>query len=166
MKRFKTWAWALLAALLFAQQAPAQPVAPDVNANESRAIAVVREWTEAYNRKDVDKASSYFEDNVQFRIEPGAKVFFFGRDALRKTLGELMTEARTSTGGPLATFQISNMKIVRTSAIGADRDVLVIVQRSDTVKVQGKPVPPVTASGFFRVNPKTWKIEEWLDAPI
>ena len=63
--------------------------------------------------------------------------------------------------------RITGTTIQACTAYGAKGDILVLQLRRDHIttiangKIHDEPV-----GAFFRVSPKTWMLEEWLDAPI
>jgi len=139
------------------------------NQYERKAISVVRDWTAAFASKDVEKAASYMEDNVQFRVDPADPGFSKGRDVainlIRRLVG-LDVPPPPAAGAPARPpMEFGAVKLQQIYAIGGSDEVVVIVRRLDELKINGKALSlPVGA--FYRVNPHDGKIQEWLDAPL
>jgi limonene-1,2-epoxide hydrolase len=122
------------------------------NKYERVAIQVVLDWTAAFAARDAAKVKSFMEDDVEFRLDPSERTLGQGQEALQKTLDKIMPA-------------IGGVKTLRVYAIGGAKEVLVISDRIDDFNIGGKTLK-VTIGGYFRVNPQTRKIEEWLDAPL
>ncbi len=142
---------ALLGASANAQAADKVKTAGN-NEYERVAIQVVLDWTAAFAARDAAKVKSYMEDDVEFRLDPAERDLGHGKAALQKTLDMIMPA-------------IGAVKTLRVYAIGGAKEVLVISDRVDDFNIGGKTLK-VTIGGYFRVNPQTRKIEEWLDAPL
>jgi limonene-1,2-epoxide hydrolase len=159
MKTSSNWKWqsvaasvvTLLGATANAQAADKAKTAGN-NEYERVAIQVVLDWTAAFAARDAAKVKSYMEDDVEFRLDPTERDLGHGKAALQKTLDMIMPA-------------IGAVKTLRVYAIGGAKEVLVISDRVDDFNIGGK-VLKVTIGGYFRVNPQTRKIEEWLDAPL
>lgn len=160
-------------ALALTQSVYAQGSAPAAaNPYERKALSVVRDWTAAFANKDADKAASYMEDNVQFRIDPSDPGFSKGRDVARNLIRRLVgaDTPPPPEGGAAATparprMEFGAIKLRQIYAIGDSNEVVVIVRRIDELKLNGKAMS-IPVGAFYRVNPKDGKIEEWLDAPL
>jgi limonene-1,2-epoxide hydrolase len=122
------------------------------NQYERVAIQVVRDWTAAFAARDAAKVKSYMADDAEFRLDPTEHKLSRGHEALQKTLDMILPA-------------IGGIKTLRIYAIGGPNEVLVISDRIDDFNMGGKKLT-VPVGGFFRVNPNTRKIEEWLDAPL
>lgn len=122
------------------------------NQYERTAIQVVLDWTAAFAAKDAAKVKSYMDAKAQFRLDPSERKLSEGQEALQKTLDMILPA-------------ISGIKTLRIYAIGGPQEVLVVSERIDDFNMGGKVIA-VPIGGFFRVNPQTRKIEEWLDAPL
>jgi len=142
---------ALIAASASAQAADKVKTAGN-NQYERVAIQVVLDWTAAFAAKDAAKIKSYMEDDVEFRLDPSERVLGHGQEALQKTLEKILPA-------------IGGVKTLRVYAIGGAKEVLVVSDRIDDFNIGGKTLK-VDIGGYFRVNPQTRKIEEWLDAPL
>ena len=159
MKTLSTWKWksvtASVLALIFASvsaQAADKVETAGTNQYERTAIQLVLDWTAAFAARDAAKVKSYMADNAQFRLDPSERTLSQGQEALQKTLDMILPA-------------ISGIKTLRIYAIGGPQEVLVVSERIDDFNMGGK-VMAVPIGGFFRVNPQTRKIEEWLDAPL
>jgi limonene-1,2-epoxide hydrolase len=159
MKTSSNWKWqsvtASVAALVVASagaQAADKVKTVGNNEYERVAIKVVLDWTAAFAAKDAAKVKSYMEDNAEFRLDPSERTLSQGQEALQKTLDKIMPA-------------IGGVKTLGVYAIGGAKEVLVVANRIDDFNIGGKTLK-VTIGGFFRVNPQTRKIEEWLDAPL
>lgn len=122
------------------------------NQYEKIAVQVVLDWTAAFAARDAAKLKSYMEDDAEFRLDPTERALGLGKVELQKTLDKIMPS-------------IGAVKTLRVYAIGGAKEVLVISDRVDDFNMGGKTLK-ITVGGYFRVNPKTRKIEEWLDAPL
>ena len=122
------------------------------NEYERAAIQVVLDWTAAFAAKDAAKIKSYMEDDVQFRLDPAERTLGHGKEELQKTLDKILPA-------------IGGIKTTHVYATGGAKEVLVIAERIDDFNIGGKTLK-VDLAAFFRVNPQTRKIEEWLDAPL
>jgi limonene-1,2-epoxide hydrolase len=159
MKPSSGWKWksittsavALLAVSAGAQAAD-QVKTVGNNEHERAAIQVVLDWTAAFAARDAEKVKSYMEEDVEFRLDPAERELGHGKVALQQTLDKIMPA-------------IGAVKTLRVYAIGGAKEVLVISDRVDDFNIGGKTLK-VTVGGYFRVNPQTRKIEEWLDAPL
>ena len=159
MKTMWNWKWRSVAASAVALiVASASAAAADKvktianNEYERTAIQVVLDWTAAFAAKDAAKIKSYMEDDAEFRLDPTERTLGQGKVELQKTLDKIMPS-------------IGAVKTLRVYAIGGAKEVLVISDRVDDFNMGGKTLK-ITVGGYFRVNPQTRKIEEWLDAPL
>jgi len=159
MKKSSNWKWksvnasvvALIAASACAQAA--EKVQTDgKNEYERAAVQLVLDWTAAFAARDAAKVRSYMDDNAEFRLDPTDRTLGQGKEALQKTLDMILP----SIGG---------IKTLSIYAVGGPHEVLVISDRIDDFTMGGKKMS-IPVGGFFRVNPQTHKIEEWLDAPL
>jgi hypothetical protein len=139
------------------------------NQYERKAISIVRDWTAAFASKDAEKAASYMEDNVQFRVDPSDPGFSKGRDVAVKLIRRLVgvDVAPPAAGGAPARppMEFGAVKLQQIYAIGGPAEVVVIVRRLDDLKINGKALS-IPVGAFYRVNPQDGKIQEWLDAPL
>jgi ketosteroid isomerase-like protein len=160
-------------ALVLTQSVLAQGAAPAATKQDERkALSVVRDWTAAFANKDADKAASYMEDNVQFRVDPSDPGFSKGRDTARNLIRQLVgadaptpPPAGAAAGPPRPKMEFGAIKLQQIYAIGDSNEVVVIVRRIDELKLNGKSMS-IPIGAFYRVNPKDGKIEEWLDDPL
>lgn len=137
---------------------------------EQRAKETVRAWVAAFGAGDADKAASYFEDDVQFRMEAALnRNIETGRENARQQLSKLFSRvsqgARGGSGGSGATVKGGNIQLLQTEAVGGSKEVLVITRRIDNVTINGHALR-LPVGSFFRVNAQSGKIEEWLDIPL
>lgn len=134
---------------------------------ERRAEQTVRAWVAAFGAQDADKAASYFEDDVQFRMEAALnRNIETGRENARQQLSRLFDRlSRAAPAGPGPTVQGGTIQLVQTEAIGGSKEVLVITRRIDTVTLNGHTIH-LPVGSFFRVDAQSGKIEEWLDIPL
>jgi hypothetical protein len=134
---------------------------------EARARQTARAFIAAFGEGDAAKAASYFEENVQFRMEAALNPNIeTGRDNARQQLSKLFARisASTPTGaGPHV--QGGTIQLLQTEAVGGSKEVLVITRRIDNVTLNGRPLH-LPVGSFFRVNAQDGKIEEWLDIPL
>jgi hypothetical protein len=134
---------------------------------EQRAKETVRAWIAAFAAKDADKAASYFEDDVQFRMEAALnRNIETGRENARQQLSRLfnrLSQAAPAAHGP--TVRGGTIQLLQTDAIGGSKEVLVITRRIDNVTFNGHALH-LPVGSFFRVNAQSGKIEEWLDIPL
>jgi limonene-1,2-epoxide hydrolase len=144
---------ALIAASAAAQAAePTKVATAGKNEYERAAIKLVLDWTAAFAARDAAKVRSYMDDNAEFRLDPTERTLSQGQEALQKTLDMILPG-------------IGGIKTLRIYAVGGPHEVLVISDRIDDFTMGGKKMA-IPIGGFFRVNPQTHKIEEWLDAPL
>ncbi len=138
---------------------------------EQRAEQTVRAWIAAFGAGDADKAASYFEEDVQFRMEAALnRNIEVGRENARQQLSRLFERVSqgASQGAPAGrgpTVKGGIIQLLQTDAIGGSKEVLVITRRIDNVTINGHPLH-LPVGSFFRVNAQTGKIEEWLDIPL
>jgi limonene-1,2-epoxide hydrolase len=134
---------------------------------EQRAKETVRAWVAAFGDKDADKAASYFEEDVQFRMEAALnRNIETGRENARQQLSRLFDRiSRAAPGASGPKVQAGAIQLVQTAAIGGSKEVLVITRRIDNVILNGRPLH-LPVGSFFRVNAQDGKIEEWLDIPL
>lgn len=134
---------------------------------ERRAQETVRAWIAAFGEKDAAKAASYFEEDVQFRMEAALnRNIETGRENARQQLSRLFNRvSRATPGGPGPNIQGGAIQLLQTEAIGGSKEVLVITRRIDNVTLNGRPLH-LPVGSFFRVNAQDGKIEEWLDVPL
>jgi limonene-1,2-epoxide hydrolase len=160
MKKSSNWKWksvsasvaALIAASACAQAAEKVPTSGKNNEYESAAIQLVLDWTAAFAARDAAKVRSFMDDNAEFRLDPTDRTLGQGQEALQKTLEKILPA-------------IGGIKTLSIHAVGGPHEVLVISDRIDDFTMGGKKLA-IPVGGFFRVNPQTHKIEEWLDAPL
>jgi len=117
---------------------------------ERSAIALINAWVSALLAKDAEKAASYLDENCQYRDDPFQTTLKQGR---AQALNDIRTLLRGLTG----------MKIETAYAVGSQREVLVLVRRTDTFTLMGKSVS-APMGAYFRV--RGGKILEWLDTPL
>lgn len=143
------------------------PSAKAAASYEQRAKETVRGWVAAFAAMDADKAASYFEDDVQFRMEAALnRNIETGRENAHQQLSRLF--ARLSRAAPEnAGAQIKGgaIQLLEVDAVGGSKEVLVITRRIDNVTINGRPLR-LPVGSFFRVNAQDGKIEEWLDIPL
>jgi len=148
---------------VLAQDASTTSAAP----YEQRAVNTVRAFVAAFDAKDADRAASYFEDDVQFRMEVALnRNIEIGRENARQQLRRLferVSSAAQAGDGPRV--RGGKIELVQTEAVGDSKEVLVITRRIDNVTINGRPLQ-LPVGSFFRVNAQTGKIEEWLDVPL
>ncbi len=134
---------------------------------EQRAKQTVRAWVAAFGARDANKAASYFEEDVQFRMEAALnRNIETGRENARQQLSRLFNRvSRAAPGGAGPNIQGGTVKLLQTEAIGGSKEVLVITRRIDNVIINGRPLH-LPVGSFFRVNAQDGKIEEWLDIPL
>ncbi len=134
---------------------------------ERRAKETVRAWITAFGEQDADKAASYFEEDVQFRMEAALnRNIETGRENARQQLSRLFARvSRVTPGGPGPQVQGGTVQLLQTEAIGGSKEVLVITRRIDNITLNGRPFH-LPVGSFFRVNAQDGKIEEWLDIPL
>jgi hypothetical protein len=146
-----------------AQDSAATPAAQ----YEQRAKETVRGWIAAFGAGDADKAASYFEEDVQFRMEAALnRNIETGRENARQQLSRLfkrLSQAAPANHGPAA--KGVTVQLLQTEAIGGSKEVLVITRRIDNVTLNGHALH-LPVGSFFRVNAQSGKIEEWLDIPL
>lgn len=121
-----------------------------VNRYEQTAIEVVNGFNAALANgdvSDVDKAMAYIDDDIRFLVE--TKEPLHGKGEFRRLVSKLQP-------------MIHEIKILRSRAIGNSKEVMVINERIDVVTINGKS-HSLTFGAFYRVNPQTRKIEEWLE---
>jgi hypothetical protein len=159
MNTSSRWNWkslaagaVLLGASLGAQAADKIETAGS-NKYERIAIQVVLDWTAAFAAKDKAKIASYMDDDAEFRLDPTEREFKSGKAALATTLDMILRS-------------VVGVKTRRVYAIGDAKEVLVIVDRVDDFDFGNGKKTVVPLGAFYRVNPQTRKIEEWLDAPL
>ena len=120
------------------------------NQNERMGIEIVRQWTDAFTRKDVNRVLSYMSDDVAFYVDASKR--YRGKEELRKELEFLF---------PV----IDDVKTPRIYAVGGPREVMIITERVDVVTMKGKTIT-VKVGAFFRIDPQTGKIIEWIEQPL
>ena len=134
---------------------------------ERRAVDTVRGFVAAFDAKDADRAASYFEDDVQFRMEVALnRNIEIGRENARQQLHRLferVSSAAQAGDGPRV--RGGKIELVQTETVGDSKEVLVITRRIDNVTINGRPLA-LPVGSFFRVDAQTGKIEEWLDVPL
>jgi len=167
--RFGSWAWMPAAALaLAAGTAVAQPPGGKAAASyEHRAEQTVRGWIAAFGAGDADKAASYFEEDVQFRMEAALnRNIETGRENAHQQLKKLFDRiSHNAPAGPGPHVQAGTVQLTQIDAVGGDKEVLVITRRIDSFTLNGRPFH-LPVGSFFRVNAQSGKIEEWLDIPL
>jgi len=142
-------------ALAAAQQPGAKPTA-----DETRAIQIVTEFVTNL-RKDANKALSLVDDNIVWRGDSREKDLSHGKDSVAK-----MVNMFANPDPKMAQmFSIKGIDILDSHAYGGTYNVLVINRRIDHGVFNGKERDELVG-GFFRVNTKSGKIEEWLEAPL
>jgi limonene-1,2-epoxide hydrolase len=148
---------------VLAQKASSTSAAP----YERRAAETARAFVAAFDAKDADKAVSYFEDDVQFRMEVALnRNIETGRENARQQLRRLFERVSSSSQpGPGPRVRGGKIELVQTETVGDAKEVLVITRRIDHVTINGRPLQ-LPVGSFFRVNGQTGKIEEWLDIPL
>jgi len=149
---------------------PALAVDPSVSAAasyEQRAKETVRGWVAAFSAMDADKAASYFEDDVQFRMEAALnRNIETGRENAHQQLSRLFARlSRTAAGGTGPHIKGGPIQLLEVDAVGGSKEVLVITRRIDSVTINGRLLR-LPVGSFFRVNAQDGKIEEWLDIPL
>jgi len=154
----------------FIQEKPAFAQDPSVKAAaqyEQRAKETVRGWVAAFGAADADKAASYFEPDVQFRMEAALnRNIETGRENARQQLRKLFDRvSRAAPTGSGPTVKGGTIQLLQTEAIGGSKEVLVITRRIDHVTINGHALR-LPVGSFFRVNAQSGKIEEWLDIPL
>ncbi|HEX4025288.1 MAG TPA: nuclear transport factor 2 family protein [Steroidobacteraceae bacterium] len=134
---------------------------------ERRAKETVRAWIAAFGENDAAKAASYFEEDVQFRMEAALnRNIETGRENARQQLSRLFDRMpKVSPGGPGPNAQAGTVQLLQTEAIGGSKEVLVITRRIDSFTLNGRHLH-LPVGSFFRVNAQDGKIEEWLDIPL
>ncbi|MGH8144267.1 MAG: nuclear transport factor 2 family protein [Steroidobacteraceae bacterium] len=144
-----------------------EPSATAANRYERRAKETVSAWITAFGDRDADKAASYFEKDVQFRMEAALnRNIETGRENARQQLKRLFDRvSKAAPGGPGPHVQAGTVKLLETDAIGGSKEVLVITRRTDNIILNGRPFH-LPVGSFFRVNAQDGKIEEWLDIPL
>jgi hypothetical protein len=157
----------ICAALLCATPALAQEASIKAAAPyEQRAKETVRGWIAAFGAMDADKAASYFEDDVQFRMEAALnRNIETGRENAHQQLKRLFERLSHAAPGSAPRVQGGAIQLVQTDAVGGSKEVLVITRRIDNVTINGRPLH-LPVGSFFRVNAQDGKIEEWLDIPL
>jgi SnoaL-like domain len=171
---FTTWGL-LVACAPFITGRPALAQDPSIKAAakyEQRAKQTVRDWVAAFGAGDADKAASYFEDDVQFRMEAALnRNIETGRENARQQLSRLFSRVSqgahggSGSGGSGPTVKGGNIQLLQTEAVGGSKEVLVITRRIDHVTINGHALR-LPVGSFFRVNAQSGKIEEWLDIPL
>lgn len=129
------------------------------SADELKAIQVATEFVQNMHH-DACKAGTFLSDKLKWRGGPDEEL----KHGKESAVGFLLSFADRQSEMAKA-FQINSIEILGASAHGGTRDVLVIMPRFDHGIFFGKAGTEL-AGGFFRVNPVTWKIEEWLDTPL
>lgn len=143
---------AFFASVALADVAGPPPTNGARNDYERKAIAVVHDFTAAFLTKDVQKTASYMEQEVEFRVDPSNPAIMKGQELLQKMMKVMM----------------SNLLDIKTEyiyAVGDSKEVLVIERRIDGFDVEGKRIS-VAVGGFYRVNPESGKIKEWMETPL
>jgi len=147
----------------FAQDSSIKAAAP----YERHAKETVRAWIAAFGANDADKCASYFEQDVQFRMEAALdRNIETGRENARQQLHKLfdrITRAHPTGTGP--TVQAGTVRLLEIDAVGGSKEVLVITRRIDSFTLNGRPFH-LPVGSFFRVNAQSGKIQEWLDIPL
>lgn len=153
----------LPAATALAQQPGGKAAAP----YERRAEQTVRGWIAAFGAGDADKAASYFEDDVQFRMEAALnRNIETGRENAHQQLKKLFDRiSHNAPAGPGPHVQAGTVQLTQIDAVGGNKEVLVITRRIDSFTLNGRPFH-LPVGSFFRVNAQSGKIEEWLDIPL
>ena len=152
----------LAAKPVLAQESSSKAGAP----YEQRAKETVRGWVAAFGAMDADKAASYFEDDVQFRMEVALnRNIETGRENAHQQLKRLFDRLSHSATGNGPKVQGGPIQLIQTEAVGGSKEVLVITRRIDNVTINGRPLH-LPVGSFFRVNAQDGKIEEWLDVPL
>lgn len=127
-----------------------QQLAPQQRAD----VQVVKDWLNALDADDAQKALSYMTPNVEFRFGTGSQVCHGPQPVLARLNHMIM----------LFNPKISDLKIY---AVGGPRGTAVLTSRIDTVNEGGKPgaarVKAPFAAFFVVVN---GKIDEWYENPV
>lgn len=133
---------------------------------EQRAKETVRGWVAAFGAMDADKAASYFEDDVQFRMEAALnRNIETGRENAHQQLKRLFDRLSRRANGNAPRVQSGAIQLLEVDAVGGSKEVLVVTRRIDNVNMNGHPLA-LPVGSFFRVNAQDGKIEEWLDIPL
>lgn len=127
-----------------------EPSSVKLNVHERAAIQLVRDFTNALENKDAERVVSYVEDNVAVHVDQSRRSQ--GKEALQESLNTLM-------------LIINRIETLHIHAIGGPKEVMVIVQRVDDVTINKKDLS-LSVGAFYRINAKTNKIKEWVEAPL
>ncbi|MGH8142290.1 MAG: nuclear transport factor 2 family protein [Steroidobacteraceae bacterium] len=143
---------ALLLSLGLAPHAVAQDeaTAPDIKAG----VQVVKDWLNAVDSGDTQKAVSLMTPNVEFRFGTGSRICH-GPQPVVARLNHIQMDFMP---------KISGLKVY---AVGGPNGVAVLTSRFDTVNQGGKPGAPRTKepfAAFFVVI--HGKIDEWYENPV
>ncbi len=155
-KRRPLYALALCGALLLTMGVSRRAVAQDqqLAPAQQAAVQVVKDWLDALDNNDPQKALSYMTPNVEFRFGTGSQLCHGPQPVLAR-LNHMMM---------LFNPKISDLKIY---AVGGPRGTAVLTSRIDTVNQGGKPGAPRVkapfAAFFVVVN---GKIDEWYENPV
>jgi hypothetical protein len=128
-------------------------------ADERHAIQVVNQFAKDL-RTNPQEAGTLLADNLLWG-DPRMKLQTRGSACASK----MLTMFTNKTSNDPNQFRINSVEIVSDSATGGAGDVYVLMRRIDHGMQNGKKHDELVGV-FFRVDPKTWKIEQWLEGPL
>lgn len=125
------------------------------SAIEQAAIKVVRELTEAYANRDIDRVVSLVSDDVVFKDTPtGTEIH--GVEAFKKDLIRFMN-------GPIAKDLTFGKELTRAHAVGGPGGTVVLIERNSYLSRGGKQVAIPLGAVYWVVN---GKIKGWQGYPL
>jgi hypothetical protein len=132
------------------------------SADERHACQVATEFAKSAFG-GADKSGTLVADNFEWRGDPRVDM----RKGKDNYIQQRLARANRPRN-PQIPFRISAADVLSCTAYGAKGDILVLQSRRDhlTSPTTGKLIRYEPLAAFYRVNPKTWLVEEWLDAPI
>jgi hypothetical protein len=133
------------------------------SADERKACQIAAEFSKSAFG-DSQKAQALLADNFEYRGDPKDDMRK-GKDAYIQQMAQF---ANGPPGGQPMPFKIGSPVVVSCTAVGAKGDILVLQLRKDQIisTKTNKLLRYEPVGAFYRVNPTTWLLEEWLDAPI